>query len=65
MSDGGSIHKMFLNAKNDSTYGQLLASGKIDSSIILLPVFEKLKFSGFLRIPYSNMHVHNLLTYMI
>ena len=37
MSDGGSIHKMFLNSKNDSTYGQLLASGKIDSSITLLP----------------------------
>ena len=45
MSDGGSIHKMFLNAKNDSTYGQLLASGKIDSSITYINFFgETIKF---------------------
>ena len=66
MSDGGSIHKMFLNAKNDSTYGQLLASGKIDSSIILLTVFlETIIFRFSEKIPFSNMHVHNLLIYVI
>ena len=29
MSDGGSVHKMFKNANNDSLYSQLLRSGKI------------------------------------
>ena len=32
MSDGGSIHKMFLNAKNGSTYEKILTSGKIQTS---------------------------------
>ena len=32
MSNGGSIHKMFLNANPDSIYGKILESGKIKTA---------------------------------
>ena len=32
MSNGGSIHKMFLNANHDSIYGKILESGKIKTT---------------------------------